>query len=186
MHNIPSPCDGRTILHLGAGRKYDPGAVNVDLVAATGPDIVHDLDVRPWPLPNDYFGEVRAFDVIEHLTDIVAVMEEIHRVCRDGAIVKITVPHYSARNAFTDITHRHFFSVSSFDYFTGDNDLGFYTECRFRKLKAEIVFYPSLVNKVIWRLARRSPVRYEQRYAWMFPAWFLSFELVVVKSGQSG
>jgi len=173
--------DRRTVLHLGSGVKYDPVAVNVDVIATTNPDIVHNLDVRPWPLPDDHFTEVRAYDVIEHLDDVVAAMEEIHRVCRHGAVVKITVPHYSCCNAFTDITHRHYFSVRSFDYFTGNNEFGFYTERRFRKARAEILFFQSLVNKVIWRLASRFPSQYERRWAWMFPAWFLYFELVVIK-----
>ncbi len=173
--------DGREVLHLGSGNKYDPVAVNVDVVATTNPDIVHNLDVRPWPLPNDRFSEVRAYDVIEHLDDVVAVMEEIHRVCRDGAVVKITLPHFSCCNAFTDITHRHYFSVRSFDYFTGDNEFGFYTDRRFRKTRAEILFFQTLVNKVVRRFARRFPAEYERRWAWMFPAWFLYFELIVLK-----
>ena len=121
---------GRTILHLGSGRKYDPNAVNVDLTRATSPDLVHDLDARPWPLPQDHFEEVWAYDVIEHLDDVVATMEEIHRVSRDGAVVKITVPHFSCANAFTDPTHRHYFSAASFNYFTGDNEFDFYTDRR--------------------------------------------------------
>lgn len=52
-------------------------------------------------------------------------MEEIHRVCADGAIVRITLPYYSRGNAFADPTHRHYFSLFSFHYFTGENDLGF-------------------------------------------------------------
>jgi SAM-dependent methyltransferase len=175
------PLEERTILHLGSGRKYNPDAVNVDLVASTGADIIHDLDRTPWPLDNDRFREVWAYDVLEHLDDLVATMEEIHRVCVPGAVVKITVPHYSCHNAFTDITHRHYFSRFSFDYFTGEHEFAFYTECRFRTRAASIVFYPSLVNKVVWRLANRFPKRYEQRWAWMFPAWFLYFELEVVK-----
>ncbi len=178
---LSPPLDRRSVLHLGSGNKYDPAAVNVDLIVSTKPDVVHDLDVRPWPLPDDHFREVRAFDVIEHLDDVVAAMGEIHRVCRDGAVVKITVPHYSCCNAFSDITHRHYFSARSFDYFTGDNEFGFYTECQFRKVRAEILFFPSLVNKVVWRLASRFPSQYERRWAWMFPAWYLYFELIVVK-----
>lgn len=173
----------RTILHLGAGKKYHPEAVSVDLVASTNPDVVHNLDVTPWPLPDGHFREVWAYDVIEHLADVVKVMEEIHRVCADGAVVKITVPHYSCANAFTDPTHRHYFSVASFNYFTGDNEFGFYTNCRFRKQVAKIIFHPTLTNKVIHRLANRWPARYERRWAWMFPAWYLYFELVVVKGG---
>jgi len=172
----------RPILHLGSGRKYDPAAINVDLTSATSPDLVHDLDLLPWPLPSNHFAEVLAFDVIEHLDDVVAVMEEIHRVCRHGAIVKITVPHYSCGNAFTDPTHRHYFSSASFNYFTGDNEFGFYSDRRFHRRVANIVFHPSLVNKVVHRFARRWPSAYERRWAWMFPAWFLYFELEVVKT----
>ncbi len=171
----------RTILHLGAGKKYSADAVNVDLVAATGPDIVHNLDVAPWPLPAGQFREVWAYDVLEHLTDIVRVMEEIHRVCADGALVKITVPHYSCANAFTDPTHRHYFSINSFNYFTGDNEFDFYTDRKFRKQTARIIFYPTLANKVIHRLANRWPTAYERKWAWTFPAWYLYFELIVVK-----
>ena len=32
-------------------------------------------------------------------------MEEMHPVCRNGAIVKITVPHFSCANAFRNPTH---------------------------------------------------------------------------------
>jgi hypothetical protein len=174
---------GRTTLQLGSGRKYHPQAVNVDLVAATKPDVVHDLDVFPWPLPADQFREVWAYDVVEHLSDVIRAMEELHRVCVDSAVIKITVPHFSCANAFTDPTHRHYFSAASFNYFTGENEFDFYTDRRFRKQAARIVFYPTLVNKVVHRLANRWPAAYERGWAWVFPAWFLYFELVVLKGG---
>jgi SAM-dependent methyltransferase len=177
----PKALEERTILQLGSGRKYCPNAVNLDLVDSTSPDVVHDLDVAPWPFPANRFDEVWAFDVLEHLDDIVAVMEEMHRICRNGAVIKVTVPHFSCSNAFTDITHRHYFGRFSFAYFTGENDLDFYTGRRFQTRSAHMVFHPSLVNKLIHRLANRWPAQYERRWAWVFPAWFLSFELVVVK-----
>ena len=40
------------------------------------------------------------------------------------------------------------------------------------------------VNKLIGRLANRFPVRYERRWTWLFLAWFLYFELEVVKEGR--
>jgi hypothetical protein len=178
--------DERTILHLGSGRKGHPDAVNVDLVASTNPDVVHNLDRRPWPFLDNRFREVWAYDVIEHLDDVVATMEEIHRVCAPGARVRITVPHFSCANAFTDVTHRHFFSQASFHYFTRENELSFYTECQFKRIESRIVFRPTLLNKIVWRLANRFPAAYERRWAWMFPAWFLYFELEVVKSVSEG
>lgn len=173
--------EGRKKLCLGSGRKKAADAVNVDLVPETHPDICHNLNCMPWPLPSGWFEECQAFDVIEHLDDIVAVMEEIHRVCRNGAIVRISVPHFSCANAFTDPTHRHYFSHFSFNYFTGEHEFSFYTKLRFRRRSNQIVFAQTLLNKLVHRLANRFAAEYERRWAWMFPAWFLYFELEVVK-----
>jgi SAM-dependent methyltransferase len=167
-------------VNLGCGRRKIASAWNVDLTSDTEPDMVHDLNLRPWPLPNKVFSEVLAFDVVEHLRDVVGVMEEIHRISKTGARVKITVPHFSCANAFTDPTHLHYFGWHSCWYFTGENEWSFYTRARFRRVRSEIIFQPSLVNKIVWRLANRWPKQYEHRWAWMFPAWYLYFELEVV------
>ena len=177
---------GRRILHLGSGtKKLEVGAedsvVNVDLRADVKPDVVWDLDRVPWPFEDATFDAIEANDVVEHLADIVRFMEEAHRVSRSGARINITTPHFSSSNSFTDPTHRQHLGVFSFDYFTGDHELGFYTRVRFAKRRAEVYFHPSLVNTLVWRFARRWPAFWERRLAWMFPAWFLAFELEVVK-----
>jgi hypothetical protein len=171
----------RRTLNLGSGRKQVEHAVNLDFAAATKPDLVCDLNQVPWLLPENHFQEVLAYDVIEHLENIVAVMEEIHRICINGAVVRITVPHFSCANAFTDPTHRHYFGWFSFHYFTGENQWGFYSSAKFRRRSSRIFFFPSLINKLVWRLANRYPEAYERRWAWLFPAWYLSFELEVIK-----
>lgn len=181
MDDVDAAFSMRPTLNLGCGRKPLPGAVNVDVSQHVGADVVHDLARTPWPLPSNAFTEVHAYDVLEHLEDVPRAMEEIHRVCRAGARVQITVPHFSSANAFTDPTHRHHFSAFSFDYFVAEHDLAFYSRARFRRTRAQIVFYPSLVNKIVHRLANRHPKAYEQRWAWIFPAWFLSIELEAVK-----
>lgn len=173
--------DQRTVLNLGCGRKHLPNAINLDITADTSPDVVHDLNQTPWPFPANRFTEVSAYDVLEHMKDIVATMEEIHRVCRNHSVVKITVPHFSSSNAFTDPTHCHYFGWFSCHYFTGENDLGFYSRYRFRRVRTELMFAPTLVNSAVRRLANRYPQRYEQRWAWIFPAWYLYFELEVIK-----
>jgi SAM-dependent methyltransferase len=173
-------------LNLGCGRKYQPEALNLDFNRETQPDVVHDLNQIPWPLPDNHFGEVLAYDVIEHLDQFIPVMEEIHRVCRDGAVVRITVPHFSSPEAYTDPTHRRYFGYLSFDYVTGEHELEFYTRVRFKKLTSNMIFFPSLVNKLVWRLANRFPAAYERGWAWIFPAWYLYFELQVVKGDKNG
>lgn len=171
----------KTILNLGSGNKSFPDAVNVDITDRTHPDVVHDLNRCPWPFADNQFTEVRAYDVLEHLDNVLSAMEEIHRVSRAGATVHITVPHFSSSNAFTDPTHKQYFSYFSMDYFTEGHPTAFYSHARFRVRKTNFVFHPSLVNKLVWRLANNRPAKYEQRWAWIFPAWYLHFELEVVK-----
>jgi SAM-dependent methyltransferase len=168
-------------LNLGCGLSRVAEAVNLDIAAETHPDVVHDLNCLPWPFPDNHFREVLAYDVIEHLEGFFQVMEEIHRICRNGAVVRITVPHFSCGNAFADPTHRLFFSYRTFDYFTGENGIDFYTHARFRKRSSRMFFFPSFTNKLVWRLANRYPMAYELRWAWIFPAWYLYFELEVQK-----
>ena len=169
------------VLNLGCGEKHLNRAINLDRVAAVNPNIVHDIDNFPWPFAENQFNEVLAYDILEHCSDNVATMEEIYRVCQSGAVVRITTPHFSSANSFTDPTHRHHFGFFSFHYFTGEHDFDFYTDKKFRRRHAQIVFHPGLVNMLIWRLANRYPQAYERRWAWMFPAWFMNFELEVVK-----
>lgn len=173
------------VLNLGCGRKRVEGAINLDVTPETGADVVHDLNQAPWPFPDNSFREILAYDVIEHLENTVGVMEEIHRVACDGAMVRLTVPHYSCSNAFTDPTHRHYFGRFSFDYFTESHELSFYTKARFRERSCQIIFHPSFVNKLVWRLANRFPSSYERRWAWMFPAWYLHFDLEVNKDAKA-
>jgi SAM-dependent methyltransferase len=168
-------------LNLGSGPKRIEGAVNLDVTPVTGPEVVHNLNQYPWPFDDNRFDKVIASDVIEHLDDIAAVMGELHRICAPGAIIHINVPHFSSDGAYTDPTHRHYFGAFTFDYFSDAHPLNFYSRARFRNRSTQIIFRPSLVNRIIWRVANRYPRGYEQRWAWIFPAWFLAIELEVVK-----
>ena len=174
----PSP----RILDLGSGRdRALPGATRVDITPDTQPDVVHDLDEVPWPFAADSFDIIQMKDVIEHLTDIVATMEEVHRVGRAGARVHIMTPHFSCANSYTDPTHKHHLGVHSMDYFTGEHQHDFYSRARFRLVKSDLVFHAGPLRPILRRLARRWPDAYEHKLAWILPAWFLIFELEILK-----
>lgn len=182
--SVPSAAAASRVLNLGCGRKPRAGAVNLDRTRRVGPDVVHDLNVCPWPFADDTFEQVYAMDVIEHLDDVPATMEELHRICRHRATIEIAVPHFSSANAFSDPTHRHFFSHATFRYFEDSHPLAFYSAARFRVERCNLIFSPSLVNRVVSHVANRYPDAYESRWAWIFPAWFLSVRLSVVKPGS--
>lgn len=168
-------------LNLGCGRKKLEAHLNVDRVAAVNPDLVHDLNHFPYPLPDATFEEICAYDVVEHLEDVMAFMAEVWRLARPNARIKITTPHFSCANAFIDPTHQRQLSYFSFDYFTCGHPLSFYAHEGFAVAYRRIEFVPTPVNRVVSRLANRWPRAYEDRWAWIFPAWFLYFELTAIK-----
>ncbi|MFZ1997086.1 MAG: methyltransferase domain-containing protein [Solirubrobacteraceae bacterium] len=173
---------GLTALNIGSGARPYPGAVNLDITSDTDPDIVHDIREFPWPFPDNRFDEVHAIDVLEHVPDMVASMEEIHRICRPGARVHIVVPHFSSNNSYTDPTHAHHLSLMSFDYFTGEHLHSYYTRVRFRTVQRKLEFHRRPHDRILSRVASRHPEFYERRLAWILPAWLLRFELEVVES----
>lgn len=168
-------------LDIGAGTANRlPGAVRLDRSRAARPHVVADLD-RPLPFRTGSFDVVGAFDVVEHVADLVALMEEIYRVLRPGGVAQITTPHFSSANAYTDPTHRRALGLRSFDYFDERQVLADYSTARFRVRVARLSFRGRLLGRLGFHLARRWPAWYEGHLAWIVPGWFIYFELVAVK-----
>jgi len=101
---------------IGCGSRKATGFVGVDLAPAPGVDIVADLS-KAFPFGDSAVDELRAYDVIEHLTDRIHTMNEIWRVCKPGAKVDIRVPSSDGRGAFQDPTHVSFWNINSFKYY---------------------------------------------------------------------
>jgi SAM-dependent methyltransferase len=168
-------------LDLGAGSVVRaPGALRADISRAVRPDVV--LDVKHGiPFRTDSLSRVYCFDLVEHLADIPAFMQEVHRVLGSGGRILITTPHFSCANSYTDPTHRHHFGLRSFDYFTAEHDLRYYSTARFRAARTILRFHGGFIDAVMRRLAARWPRFYEHRLAWVFPAWYVEYELEAVK-----
>jgi hypothetical protein len=94
-------------LNLGCGASRLEGYINVDLHGE--PDLRHDLEVVPWPWPDDSVSEVEMRHVLEHLGRDAAVylgiMKELYRVCHDGATIRVVVPHHRHDHFCNDPTH---------------------------------------------------------------------------------
>jgi SAM-dependent methyltransferase len=161
---------GPRTLDVGCGRDKLPGAVGIDRSPDTAADVVHDLDAYPWPLADGAFELIRCQDVLEHLRDVVRALEEIHRVAAEGAEVRIRVPHFSSVQAYTDPTHRHFFSSASFDYFDPDRTrYPYYSRARFRVESRRLRLWKPYRLLGIDALANRFPDRFEKMFAFVFP-----------------
>ena len=71
---------GARVLELGCGFNKTPGAFGVDIIAGSSADLIHDLDVFPYPLADSAWDRIICRDVLEHVADFVRTMEEIWRV----------------------------------------------------------------------------------------------------------
>ena len=139
-----APQDGDAVMdkpqRLNVGERARPlaGAVNLDISSSVSADVVHDLDKTPWPF-DEMTPSMRSTPSTSSSTcsDVVRSLEEIHRIARHGAIVHVTVPHFSSANTFTDVTHRHAFGWHSLDPVletSTPHPLGHYSRARFRRI----------------------------------------------------
>ena len=96
-------------LNLGCGAKILEGWVNVDKHDHYPVDVVHDLELFPYPFEDNSCNEILMNHVLEHLgrdTDVFnGIMKELFRVCCHNAIVRINVPHPRHDNFLSDPTH---------------------------------------------------------------------------------
>lgn len=70
------------------------------------PDYTVDLNKGLLPFETNCVDAIIAHHILEHIGDnFLLLMKEIYRVCKDGAIIDIEVPHHRHENFFGDPTH---------------------------------------------------------------------------------
>lgn len=114
---------GKRRLNVGCGTDIREGYVNLDIAPLPGVDMVHDMHKLPLPFQSEEFDEILCKDVLEHL-EYIDVLRELHRILRVGGVLIVRVPHFTSRDNFADPTHRHRFSIKTFDFFVKDSAFG--------------------------------------------------------------
>lgn len=111
VHPLHDDTDGVAMLrlNLGCGGKIYEGWVNVDKYDHYAVDVVHDLEIFPYPFEDNSCNEIYMNHVLEHLgssTDVFNnIMKELYRVCCHDAVIRINVPHPRHDNFLSDPTH---------------------------------------------------------------------------------
>ena len=172
-------------LNLGCGRDILDGYINLDFIEGKGVDVVHDLNEFPYPFEDDYFGEIEAISIIEHLDKTQKAIEELHRISKPGAKIKIIVPHYSSVSAWTDITHARTFGLKSFVHYNIDSKCSTSLLNRDTKIMFKIKTIPMMFWG--WRmfglkeLAKRFPSFYENFLTYIFQIGAIKWKMIVIK-----
>lgn len=103
-------------LNLGCGFTKFLGEnwTNVDKYANCEPDVVHDLEVIPYPWPDNEFDFILSNHVLEHLNDWWSAFTEIARILKPGGYFELHCPDESSSTALTFRDHLHVFYIMSF------------------------------------------------------------------------
>ena len=122
MNSLQTLINKKSIkLDIGGGDCPKEGFINVDILPLPQVDIVWDLEVTPWPLPDGVCNEAYASHVLEHINPhkgvFIAVMDEIWRVLQPGARFSFVVPHASSHGYQQDPTHCNMINETTMHYF---------------------------------------------------------------------
>jgi len=140
-------------LNLGAGNDIKEGYINHDISQLPSIDIVHNLNIYPWPWEDDYFDEILVLDVLEHLDDFVKAMDELYRVLKAGGSVTIRVPYWNHSCAYIDPTHKRGFHEHTFRFFDINSsyykERGYYTSAKFEIINELLVLSPGAPSPIV-------------------------------------
>lgn len=134
------------VLELGSGANPtvipNRRIIHLDMVDGPHVEIVCNLE-HGIPFPANVFDHILAVNMIEHLEDTVAIMNEMHRVLKPGGEAFIRVPTWGSPAHRIDPTHKKGFTEKSFDFFDDSRPFGkengvIYTQRRWRILRQDI------------------------------------------------
>lgn len=121
---------GPNCLHLGCGSNVVRGWMNVDLKSYY---LANDAELAYWfktadvtngiPFETNSFDYCYTEDFLEHLPadKRVFVINEIHRVVKNGGFMEHFVPNAGSCNAFGSPSHLSFWNQQTFDHFDVDS-----------------------------------------------------------------
>lgn len=99
-------------LNIGSGYKRYPDFLNVDHDPLVKPDFLVDLENLKLDIPDSSVEYVIAHHILEHIgPGFFDLMKELYRVCKNGAIIDIKVPHHRSDVQYMDPTHMRVITV---------------------------------------------------------------------------
>lgn len=125
-------------LNLGCGKKYLKGYINTDINKLVKADTYFNLNTFPYPFKSNFADIILLDNVLEHVEDVVSVLEEIHRILKPSGVLEIYLPYGKSDGALQDPTHKHLFTEKSMDYFLEGHEMNYYSKCKYKLLKRKL------------------------------------------------
>ncbi len=124
--NIKKLLDRREVrIDLGTGEIQRKGFISIDKRKLSHIDIVHDLEVIPYPLPDECVMILNASHVVEHLDPkrFIDIMNEWWRIMKVGGKLFIYTPAGGTSSYWQDPTHINGCNGTTWTYFDPEYEL---------------------------------------------------------------
>jgi len=107
--------ENKVKLNVGCGYDKKPGWINTDLSNDVNPDVVWDIEKKSGFKDNGV-DEIYIRHAFQYSKNPVGLLKELYRICRNGALITIIVPHGNSYqdNLFHNVIG---FNIHSFDRF---------------------------------------------------------------------
>ena len=107
------------LLDIGAGETRRKGFVAMDKRSLDGIDIVHDLEVFPWPLDDESCLTVVGSHIVEHIKPwlMLDFMDELWRILKVDGQLALSMPYGVSRGFVQDPTHCNPCNEATWQYF---------------------------------------------------------------------
>jgi predicted SAM-dependent methyltransferase len=119
------PSANKIFLDVGCGPRKQHGFIGMDNRDLPEVDIVHDLEVFPWPMEDNSVCFIRCCHVIEHIKPWLQIdfMNECWRVLGHGDFLAIATPYGGSPRYLQDPTHCSPWTEYTVAYFIPGNEL---------------------------------------------------------------
>lgn len=111
-------------LDVGCGERKQANSVGMDRRAIPGVDVVHDVEVFPWPFEDDVFSHIVMSHVMEHIKPWLSidVMNEMWRIMRMEGQLMMAMPYPGSYGHWQDPTHIRPWNEATALYFDPDRE----------------------------------------------------------------
>lgn len=185
--------DAPVVIELGCGaNKRHADALGIDALDYPGVDIVGDIYEVLAQFPPGSVDRVYSYHFIEHVENVSRLLEELSRVVKVGGELEFVAPHFSNPHFYSDPTHRNFFGLYTFSYFSTGAPLRrqvptYQAQLRFRLEQVDLRFksFPPFyirhaVKKLVGALfnsCRYMQELYEENFCYLFPCYEVCYKL---------
>lgn len=184
----------KVVIELGCGPNPPADLIGIDHLPLPGVHYVANLEEGLKMIPDNSVDELHSRHFMEHVQNFDLLLRDIHRILKPGGKHFVVVPHFANPYYYSDYTHRRFFGLYSFDYFSKpENQLkrkvpAFYDNVKFKVIHRKIVFkapefpirnfFKSRILQPVFNSSTFMQELYEGSFCFNFPPQELEFIMV--------